>query len=184
VKEIIYKGKTIQYKLVRRKGSRRVTLSVRINGLVVVSRPWWMRESLAHRFVLDQIEWIYTKTKSFETVDTNLATLDRSHYLQHKEHSRDLVHKKLEYFNTHYNFEYHNVSIGAQTSRWGSCSSKKNLNFNYKILFLPEELQDYLIVHELVHLKEMNHGPQFWAVVSETIVDAKEKAKQLRMLTR
>lgn len=184
MKEIKHKDRTIQYKLVRRKGSKKVTLSVRSDGLVVVSRPWWVRESFALRFVQEQIEWIYTKTKSFETIDSNLTTLDRKHYLQHKEQARALVHDKLEYFNKYYNFEYHAVSIGAQTSRWGSCSSKKNLNFNYKILFLPEDLQDYLIVHELAHLKEMNHGPRFWSVVAETITNPKHKAQQLRKLTR
>lgn len=184
MKEIKHKDKIIQYKLVRRKGSRRVTLSVQTDGLVVVSRPWWVRESFADQFVQDQIDWIYTKTKNFETIDSNLTTLNRSHYLKHKESARALVYEKLERFNKYYNFEYQNVSIGAQTSRWGSCSSKKNLNFNYKILFLPEDLQDYLIVHELAHLKEMNHGPMFWAVVSETIVDAKNKARELKKLTK
>lgn len=184
MKEIQYKGDTIQCKLVRRKGSKRVTLSVRSDGCVVVSRPWWVRESFALRFIEEQLEWIYAKTKSLETRDPNLTTLDRGHYLKHKEQARELVHAKLEQFNSYYNFTYHEVSIGAQRSRWGSCSSKKNLNFNYKILFLPEELQDYLIVHELAHLKEMNHGPRFWSVVAETIPNPKQKAKQLRKLTQ
>ena len=184
MKEIQYKGNTIQCKLVRRKGSKRVTLSVRSDGCVVVSRPWWVRESFAVRFIEEQLEWIHTKTKKFKTIDPNLTTQDRDHYLKYKEQARTLCKRKLKHFNQHYNFEYKKVAIRSQVSRWGSCSSKKNLNFNYKILFLPEDLQDYLIVHELAHLKEMNHGPRFWSVVAETIPNPKQKAKQLRKLTQ
>jgi predicted metal-dependent hydrolase len=180
MKEIKHKEKTIQYKLIRRKGSKKITLSVKSDGLVVVSRPWWAVESLAFNFLREQLEWVYKKTKHLENVDPNLTTRDREHFLKYKEEGRDLTEKKLQQFNFHYNFEYKKVSIRSQTSRWGSCSSKGNLNFNYKIVFLPSELQDYLIVHELAHLKEMNHGPRFWKVMSETIENPKQLAKKLK----
>lgn len=106
------------------------------------------------------------------------------HYAQHKESAREVTLKKLEYFNQFYNFTYNRVAIRNTRSRWGSCSSKQNLNFNYRILFLPPELQDYLIVHELCHLQEMNHAPQFWALVAQQIPDYKIRIKQLRELEK
>jgi len=109
---------------------------------------------------------------------------ERAHYAKHKEAARALVHERLVYWNQLYNFTYNRVAIRNTRSRWGSCSSKKNLNFNYRIVFLPSELQDYLIVHELCHLQEMNHAPQFWALVAQQIPDYKERVKALKSLEK
>ncbi len=100
-------------------------------------------------------------------------------YREHKEAARTLVHERLEYFNLHYGLTYGRVTIRAQRSRWGSCSKKGNMNFNYALLFLPPELCDAVIVHELCHLKEFNHGSAFWKLVSETIPDYAERKKKL-----
>jgi len=106
----------------------------------------------------------------------------KQHYFLHKEAARTLVHAKLDHWNQLYNFTYNRVTIRNTRSRWGSCSSKKNLNFNYRILFLPPELQDYLIVHELCHLQEMNHAPQFWSLVAQQVPDYQLRMQQLRAL--
>ncbi len=98
--------------------------------------------------------------------------------------ARVLVHQKLAQFNLSYAFQYHRVAIRNQSTRWGSCSSKGNLNFNYRIIFLPPELQDYLIVHELCHLKELNHGKKFWELVSQTIPDYERRKKALHSMDR
>jgi len=86
----------------------------------------------------------------------------------------------LEYFNTFYNFKWGRVTIRNQKTRWGSCSKKGNLNFNYKIALLKPSQADYIIVHELCHLKEFNHGKNFWSLVAQTIPDYKEVRSSLR----
>jgi len=106
--------------------------------------------------------------------------LTRRHYLKHKEDARILVHARLGHFNAHYGFSYNRVSIKDTKGRWGSCSSKRNLNFSYKILFLSPEESDYVIAHELCHLKEMNHGPAFWALVAETVPDWQKHRASIR----
>ncbi len=93
--------------------------------------------------------------------------------------ARTLVEQKLAHWNAHYNFVYRRVAIRNNKSRWGSASAKRNLNFNYRILFLPEHLQDYLIVHELCHLQEHNHSKNFWSLVAQTIPDYKKSRKEL-----
>ncbi len=94
--------------------------------------------------------------------------------------AKQIVIEKVGRFNAYYGFEYGKIFIKNQQTRWGSCSSRKNLNFNYRIAILPEELQDYLIVHELCHLKEMNHAKSFWDLVGEQIPNYKILSKQLR----
>lgn len=106
------------------------------------------------------------------------------HYLKHKEAARALVLERLAHFNQYYGFCYGRVSIKAQRRCWGSCSSLSNLNFNYRILFLPPDLQDYIVVHELCHLEELNHGPAFWALVEKTIPDYKQKIALLKLHER
>lgn len=100
-------------------------------------------------------------------------------YQAHKEAARGVVHEKLAKFNAHYQFTYHKVAIRNQCSRWGSCSKQGNLNFNYRIIFLPAALQDYIIVHELCHLEEFNHSKKFWARVAETVPDHALRRKTL-----
>ena len=106
------------------------------------------------------------------------------HYVANKEAARQLTHERLLHFNQHYNLAWNRVAIRNQRRCWGSCSAKGNLNFSYKLLLLPPHLCDYIIVHELCHLKELNHGPQFWKLVAETVPDYKLRIKELKQIER
>ena len=103
-------------------------------------------------------------------------------YLQHKNQARCLVRQRLDHYNQFYNFKYYRVSIKDQRSRWGSCSRLGNLNFNYRLAYLPDGLVDYIIVHELCHLKEFNHSPRCWQLVVQTIPDYLERRQALRKI--
>ncbi len=107
----------------------------------------------------------------------------RVEYLNYKEQARHVVREKIAKLNTFYNFPYKKVSIKNTKTRWGSCSSKKNLSFNYKIVYLDSVAQDYLVAHELCHLKEMNHGENFWALVAKTIPDYKLQKEKLKIFS-
>ena len=76
--------------------------------------------------------------------------------------------------------EHGEVKINSAKTRWGSCNRKGNINFTYRLLFVPEEVIDYVVVHELAHLKEMNHSAGFWSVVEQTMPDYKARRKKLR----
>jgi predicted metal-dependent hydrolase len=103
-------------------------------------------------------------------------------YKKYKEHSLYLIHQKIIHFNTHYNFKINKVFIKNQKTRWGSCSTKGNLNFNYKVALIPEHLTDYVVVHEICHLGQFNHSPKFWALVAQTIPDYKKRRRELKKL--
>ncbi len=111
------------------------------------------------------------------------SSLRTTMYLRHKEDARNVVKARLAHYNAHYGFSFARIAIRDQRSRWGSCSSKGNLNFNYRVLFLPEHLLDLVIVHELCHLREMNHSADFWALVAETIPDHKERRRVLSKIS-
>ena len=99
-----------------------------------------------------------------------------------KEEARKLVESKVEHFNRFYKFKINRIAIRNQKTRWGSCSSKGNLNFNYKIIYLEPKLADYLIVHEMCHLAEFNHSRNFWGLVSKAIPDFSEANSKLRRM--
>ncbi len=101
-------------------------------------------------------------------------------YKKYKEDARSLVHTKIAELNAHYGYKVGRVSIRNTKSRWGSCSKQGNLNFNYKVLFLPSHIADYIIVHELCHLKEFNHSPNFWNLVAELVPNHKAIRKELK----
>lgn len=109
--------------------------------------------------------------------------LDPAKFDLHKETARSLAHERLAYWNQFYGHPYNRVAIRNQGSRWGSCSMKGNLNFNYRIALLPPELADYIIVHELCHLREFNHSDRFWALVAETLPDYKERKERLKEMS-
>lgn len=106
------------------------------------------------------------------------------HYLEHKETARAFVTERVMHWNSFYNFEINRIAIRNQKTCWGSCSEHKNLNFNYKLLFLPEHLADYIVVHELCHLAELNHSPRFWNLVAQTLPDYKVHRKELQKVTK
>lgn len=112
------------------------------------------------------------------------ATTVTKHYQAHKEAARELILARLEHYNAHYQLQWNRVAIRNQRRCWGSCSSLKNLNFNYKVYFLPPHLQDYIIVHELCHLKELHHGQAFWALVAEQIPEYESCVRQLRAIDK
>jgi predicted metal-dependent hydrolase len=88
------------------------------------------------------------------------------HYMQYKEVARSVVVERVAYWAPICGVSVKRIAIRDQKRRWGSCSSLGNLNFNYKVLFLPACLRDYIIIHELCHLKQLNHGPLFWQEVA------------------
>lgn len=106
------------------------------------------------------------------------------HYQAHKEIARAVIIERVHHFNRHYGYRFNRVAIKNQRRCWGSCSSLKNLNFSYKLLLLPACLRDYVVVHELCHLEEMNHGPRFWVLVAEQVPDYRERVRLLKQIER
>lgn len=156
--------------------SRRICVSVHADGKVVLTLPKGVSKERGEAFVESKRAWIekqLERVRKYEEKNRGKVKLKSSvaEYEKHKERAREFIHARLEYWNSFYNFKYKDVRIKNTKSRWGSCSKKGNLNFNYKLALIPERLADYVIVHELCHLKEMNHGPKFWKLVGQAMPD-------------
>jgi predicted metal-dependent hydrolase len=97
-----------------------------------------------------------------------------------KHSAKKFITKRTEQISKKLGFVYNKISIRGQKTRWGSCSAKGTLSFNYKLIRFRKEVIDYLIIHELCHLKEMNHSKNFWRLVEKFCPDFKALEKELK----
>jgi len=99
----------------------------------------------------------------------------------YREHAKEKIKERVEKYKVKLDVEPNNVVVKKQKKRWGSCSSKGNLNFNWKIIMAPMSIVDYLVVHELTHLVHDNHSREFWATVGSIIPEVKDKREWLKI---
>ncbi len=112
------------------------------------------------------------------------ALLSKAIGLWLKPKAEAVIPQRLSFLAETHGFHYRRVTIRGQKTRWGSCSSQKNINLNYKLLFLPEEVVDYVLVHELCHTIEMNHSKRFWELVADCDPHYKAHDKALNNFAR
>jgi Predicted metal-dependent hydrolase len=98
----------------------------------------------------------------------------------YKEIAKDILPDRVHIYATKMNYEYNQIRIKSSKTRWGSCSSKKNINLNWALLMSPLNVLDYVVIHELCHLKEMNHSKKFWDLVKSYDPNYKKHIKWLK----
>lgn len=156
-------------------------LAIYCDGNFIVTIPYRLEENLAEKFIRQKANWVLEKLEHFKKIKISyFSTVSKYDYFRYKEKAFNLAKARVEYFNKIYNFRFNKITIKRQKTRWGSCSKKGNLNFNYKIALLPEKIADYIIVHELCHLKEFNHSKNFWNLVEKTIPGYSAIIKELK----
>lgn len=122
--------------------------------------------------------WVYVNKELPENEYENIVKEKLQAW--YKKEARLYFQEKLDYFAQILGVEYNQLRVKEQKSRWGSCSSKGNINLNWKAILAPETIIDYLIIHELCHLKHLNHSPKFWLTVAEYYPDYKRARKWLK----
>ncbi|MCK5460223.1 M48 family metallopeptidase [Candidatus Parcubacteria bacterium] len=170
----------VEYILKISKRSKRMRLTVYCDCSFVVTKPIGLSESIVEKFIAQKSDWILLKLEYFKKFKRGSFKDSSGNYLKHKAAAFEFVNKKVVHLNRIYNFRFNKISVRNQKTRWGSCSIKGNMNFNYKILFLSEYIADYIIVHELCHLEEFNHSRKFWNLVAKTVPNYLEIRKQLK----
>jgi len=164
-----------------RSNRRTIAVEIKSDCRVIVRAPAKMRDADVQRFIAEKSDWIekhlelaqerrqhvserFTDAELHELADAALEDLP----------------KRVEKYAARIGVTVGRVTIRNQKSRWGSCSSKGNLNFNCLLMLCPEEVRDYVVVHELCHRKELNHSPRFWSEVERVMPNYAEHRRWLK----
>lgn len=167
-----------------RSGRKSIGLEVKADGSVLARIPRRLPDRELKKFLEEHKEWVIKKLELLEDRQKNRET---SHAVPVRELMPEDIEKikakfsgRVQYYSHLMGVTYGRITIRNQKTRWGSCSAKGNLNFNYQLYYLPEELLDYVIVHELAHRRHMNHSSAFWEEVGRYCPDYKECRKRLK----
>lgn len=164
---------------------RTAAIQVTPDGRVIVRAPKRCSRGFIDSFVRQKEDWVMKHLSRFEKQRAlhpaekrpPLSDKDRARYISV---ARDIFTKKTAYYARIMDVSYGRIAIREQKTRWGSCSSKGNLNFNWRLIFAPEEVLDYVVVHELAHRREMNHAKAFYSIVESVLPDYRSARRWLR----
>ena len=156
--------------------ARRISLRVNRRREVVLTLPCLAAYRLGIAFLESRREWVLEALARMPEAPPENA--ERVEELRKR--AKATLPPRLEELARLHGFHYNKVFIKNNASNWGSCSSRGNINLNLRLAALPQELQDYVMLHELCHLKEMNHGPAFHALLESVCPDHRRLQKELR----
>ena len=154
----------LTYKIIR---SARKSIAIQIvNGEVLVRCPNRMAARDIQKFVESKAGWIQSHPQ--KAADRpRLPALTMEEVRELADRALTVIPARVAYFAPRIGVSYNGITIRNQRTRWGSCSSKGNLNFNCLLMLVPPAVLDYVVIHELCHRREMNHSPKFWAEVEK-----------------
>ena len=166
---------------------RTIGLEIKADGHVYARVPERIPNQYVMDFIKERQEWIVQKwfmimerrrqeqsrpVKDYEK-DPELEKL-------YRKKAKMQLENRCAYFAKRMAVDYNRIAVRAAKTRWGSCSAQGNLNFHWKLVLMPPEILDYVVVHELAHRKEMNHSQRFWAEVERSLPDYKARRKWLK----
>ena len=167
--------------------SNRKTVAIQVNSdlSVTVRAPYSASEKDIEEILKKKEAWISKHIEKIKKTKERLEAeptekLTREKVIALAEEALKVIPERVEYFARVIGVTYGKITIRNQKTRWGSCSSKGNLNFNCLLMLAPPEVLDYVVVHELCHRKQMNHSKAFWSEVEKVLPDYKEARKWLK----
>lgn len=177
--KFVYKGmikmKIGEYNVeVRRTKRKSATIKITADMQIVVFVPLYVSDNEIERMVISKSKWIDEHMLKVQSTIDERSKLEKITFEQVKEladQAVEYIPKRVKYYAEKENFVYNKITIKNLVSRWGSCSTKGNLNFNCLLMLTPDYVIDYIVVHELCHLREMNHSEKFWAEVEKIMPD-------------
>ncbi len=172
-------GKRIPYGIVH---SQRRTISIQItrDGEVVVRCPLGVSDKKAREFVESHRDWLEIHYARAQARKSTQPVMTEEEVQQYRARARSVLTERTRFWAEKMGVSYGRITIRQQVTRWGSCSAKGNLNFNWTLILVPEDLLDYVVVHELAHRIEMNHSERFWKLVKAQLPDYQERRMRLR----
>lgn len=169
----------ITYQWIR---SRRKMIAIQIDreGQVIVRTPYGITKRQVEEFLDEKKDWILQTRQRVEKRKTEQIPISEEVRREGIERAKRIFPERTAYFAKRMGVDYGRITIREQKTRWGSCSSKGNLNFNWTLVLLDPELLDYVVVHELAHRREMNHSKNFWKIVEAELPDYRERRRRLK----
>lgn len=177
--KFVYKGmikmKIGEYNVeVRRSKRKSAAIKITADMQIVVFVPLYVSDNEIERMVISKSKWIDEHMLKVQSTIDERSKLEKITFEQVKEladQAVEYIPKRVKYYAEKENFVYNKITIKNLVSRWGSCSTKGNLNFNCLLMLTPDYVIDYIVVHELCHLREMNHSEKFWTEVEKIMPD-------------
>ena len=162
--------------------SKRKTLCLQIkrDGRIVIRCPYRTSKERIESFYNSHLEWVQKKVEVTKNRMVPIDELSEAEITELKKKAWEYIPLRVEYFASIMGVTPSNVSINQAKTRFGSRNSKKRLNFSCNVMRYPNEAIDYVIVHELAHIKELNHSKRFWAIVASILPDYKERQRILK----
>lgn len=166
--------------------SKRRTISIQVNedASVTVRAPRRMSNREIEKFLKEKDGWIQKHVEKVraqieKNKSENIEPLTDEDIRELVDKALEIIPRKVAYYAEIIGVSYGRITIRNQKTRWGSCSAKGNLNFNCLLMLTPNEVIDYVVVHELCHRKEMNHSKAFWSEVEKVIPNYRKLRKWL-----
>ncbi|MBO5310645.1 MAG: DUF45 domain-containing protein [Bacteroidales bacterium] len=155
----------------KRKGSRRISIRVHPVKGVSVTVPYMVPYMAAEAFFRLKRDWVLETMARQKEKYKDVAPADPQEVESLRRQAKKVLPVRLAELAGRYGFTYNRVAIKHNSSNWGSCSAKNNINLNLNIVRLPEVLQDYILLHELCHLRHRNHGREFHELLGQLLAD-------------
>jgi len=162
----------------RSRRAKHINISLRPFKGVRVAVPCGVSLARAEEVAKSKVKWIKKHLERMDGVEKEVTELRKSNHIDREKARKQLV-KRLDELSQTYRFNYNRVFIRNQKTRWGSCSAKNNINLNVNLVRLPDELIDYILLHELVHTRVKTHGRNYWNELNKLVGDAKGLDGQL-----
>ncbi len=168
----------------RSKRARRLVISVSCSKGVRIAVPTCGSKKEALEFLQHKEQWVQRQLARIEQDKIRKKAFEDVYLQIDKVEAQRRLEDKVKQLAKKHGFTCNKISIRNQRTRWGSCSPQNNISLNMKLVLLPEELIDYVILHELVHTRIHNHGKKFWAELDRYVGDARTKAKIFRQTVK
>jgi len=166
--------------LERSRRAKHINIRVSPFRSIRVAVPYASSFKEAEEFILSKKAWVKRHLEKIEQYERKYnENINKADYID-KAKTKTVLINRLKYLARKYGFTYNRVFIRNQKTRWGSCSSKNNISLNMKLVRLPDDLIDYVILHELTHTIRRNHSKAFWKELDTLVGSGKQISSRLR----
>ena len=158
----------MDYELIR---TKRKTIGIQVKeGNLIIRAPYFVSKEEIETILYKHKNWIHKQLEG-EKIQKEISPLTKDEIQKLMEEAKNLIPQRVAFYAEKMGVSYNRITVRKQKTRWGSCSSKGNLNFNCLLMLTPKEVIDSVVVHELCHLKEMNHSKKFYKEVLKVYPD-------------